>query len=580
MTLINYHPAICRLPLLTTLAWFVTLYGCGEEDSKKKPEPVYSIDIKVDSSTADGWTFQTDSATATPDTTIDAVSADSSEVDASDAASVDVPVDAGPVEVKSCKGKCGIKMESNPCHCDHACVTRGDCCQDFTVACTCETSVHCDDGNFCTTDSCQDAADGKKWCKQVPFFGCCNADSECGTPGKNKCVTPTCLEGSCSDVQKNCDDGVACTLDTCDPVTGDCVHKLPKTKCLIDGACHGAGASQPGVGTCVLCQPDIAQDKWTAKVGTCLINGICSSSGEKASPTGCRICNPTKATDAWSVVSGSCYIDGKCHLAGVKSPTNPDCATCAPSKSQAAWSGVSGKCAVGDKCYDSGAGDAAVPCAVCDPAKSASSLTPKAGFCVIEGTCAKAGDSKAGTFTCQSCVPAKTTTAWTTTKAGTACSDDDPCTTDTICTTSGTCKGKTLQNCCKSDVECIGKVNPATCEKVICKGDGTCATAPNPLCCTAGKCCDLTKKQVKPQGSQCSTTAASSLGYGYKCEGAKLYRHEYFPGCTGVAGEQNKCSGSVLANAAKGPWKQIKDCAAAGNKSCFASADGKSGFCK
>ena len=559
--------------------------ACGEDDSTKKDATVYSLDFAVADAGGDtsGWTFQQDTSSDatsldTVEPSVDVVIGDglaSADTDGLDATSGDGgPPDTGPVAITSCAGSCGINLEANACHCDHGCIARSDCCADFTAACSCETLSDCDDGNQCTSDKCATTSDGKKWCKQLPFFGCCNSDAACGTAGKNKCITPTCLQVTCSDVEKDCNDGVDCTIDACDPTTGDCSHKLSSTKCLIDGACHGAGASKPGSGGCVLCQPDKAPDAWTSKPGTCLIDGICSKSGEPASTSvgECRVCDPSKDTGTWSVASGACLIDGKCHLSGATSLANPNCASCQPSQSQTGWSGVSGKCAVGDKCYDTGAGDPAASCAVCDPTKSSATLTPKPGFCVIDGVCVATGASKPGAFGCQTCDTSKSVTAWTAKKVGTACADDDPCSIDTLCIADGLCKGKTEPNCCKSDADCVGKVNPEACEKVVCKGDGVCATQPDPSCCSAGVCCDIPAGKLKPLGTQCSTF---SIGAEYKCEGGNGFKRKLFPGCTGKPEEANKCSQSQPASEA---WQSYKVCSA--GTSCFLSMKTSPPVCK
>ena len=53
----------------------------------------------------------------------------------------------------------------------------------------------------------------------------CNHDSDCFNG--NVCVTRACVEGYCSTVAtKTCDDGDPCTSDSCDPASGSCVFTL------------------------------------------------------------------------------------------------------------------------------------------------------------------------------------------------------------------------------------------------------------------------------------------------------------------------------------------------------------------
>jgi subtilisin-like proprotein convertase family protein len=61
------------------------------------------------------------------------------------------------------------------------------------------------------------------WCVNLVVSGCAN-DAECNDG--NLCNgTETCVAGACTTgAPVNCDDGLFCTLDSCDPSTGDCHH--------------------------------------------------------------------------------------------------------------------------------------------------------------------------------------------------------------------------------------------------------------------------------------------------------------------------------------------------------------------
>jgi len=124
--------------------------------------------------------------------------------------------------------------DNNPCtndtcnnvptnQCQHTpavtCDTSGDsACQATacsTTTGTCQTTAtNCDDGNACTADSCD------------PVTGCSHSTSPCysATPS-NACKIPSCntANGACIEINRNCDDGNACTVDSCDPTLG-CVH--------------------------------------------------------------------------------------------------------------------------------------------------------------------------------------------------------------------------------------------------------------------------------------------------------------------------------------------------------------------
>ena len=100
----------------------------------------------------------------------------------------------------------------------------------------------CDDGNVCTTDSCDPAA------------GCLHPAISCDDG--NACTTDLCdpMTG-CAHGTLDCDDGNVCTTDTCDAATG-CAH-LPRTaRCNDDGdpctsdVCGNGVCTHPDNGTC------------------------------------------------------------------------------------------------------------------------------------------------------------------------------------------------------------------------------------------------------------------------------------------------------------------------------------------
>ncbi|MGV8125770.1 MAG: hypothetical protein ACP5PV_00985 [Methanothrix sp.] len=79
----------------------------------------------------------------------------------------------------------------------------------------------CDDGNACTTDSCD------------PLTGCSHAAVDCND--NNACTTDTCDPATgCSHAAMDCKDNDACTTDSCDPATG-CSHAA--VDCKDNDAC-------------------------------------------------------------------------------------------------------------------------------------------------------------------------------------------------------------------------------------------------------------------------------------------------------------------------------------------------------
>lgn len=85
-------------------------------------------------------------------------------------------------------------------------------CDGCTKHCTLEPSPPCaDDGNECTNDCSPQSG-----CTYKPLTGT-PCDDE---PGGNVCTTDVCAAGVCTHPPNTCDDGVDCTVDSCDPILG------------------------------------------------------------------------------------------------------------------------------------------------------------------------------------------------------------------------------------------------------------------------------------------------------------------------------------------------------------------------
>ncbi len=140
---------------------------------------------------------------------------------------------------KSCAGRCGLFQTGASCQCNAECSKFGDCCADYAPVCTgCKTDADCNDGNACTTDTC-DGASGL--CKNtvVPDKTACDDGSVC-TSGEG-CVGGQCGGGTA----KVCDDGNPCTLDACDPVKGCNAIAMPGA-CDDGNPCTDADACTAG----------------------------------------------------------------------------------------------------------------------------------------------------------------------------------------------------------------------------------------------------------------------------------------------------------------------------------------------
>ncbi len=123
--------------------------------------------------------------------------------------------DQNPCTNDSCDPTIGCKNTNNTASCqDGSKCTNGDTCNGGS--CQGGAAIVCDDGNPCTTDSC-DPVDGCETAKVANGTACgtgtCNANkfTAAGTCTSGQCILPPA---------KSCDDGIQCTADTCDNTNG------------------------------------------------------------------------------------------------------------------------------------------------------------------------------------------------------------------------------------------------------------------------------------------------------------------------------------------------------------------------
>jgi hypothetical protein len=176
-----------------------------------------------------------------------------------------------------------------------ACVGSGDACpgqlcDEINDVCVeCFTAGDCDDGVGCTDDTCVNNAcvftandancpDDGLFCNGTES---CSATLDCVSSG-DPCpvdefcndTIDTCLE--CV-ISANCDDGIACTDDSC--VDGSCVNTPNDANCADDGLfCTGPEVCD-AVNDCVSagdpCQPGELCDEATDSCGQCLVDADC-----------------------------------------------------------------------------------------------------------------------------------------------------------------------------------------------------------------------------------------------------------------------------------------------------------------
>jgi N-acetylneuraminic acid mutarotase len=265
-----------------------------------------------------------------------------------------------------------------------------------------------DDGNPCTADSC---AGGSVQHLPVTNGTACSDGNLCN--GLEVCRAGACVPGSLPVL----DDGNVCTVDGCDPATGNVTHNpaLDGTACDDATVCNGHEACQSG--SCQAGTPIAVDDGNPCTADSC-------------SPTGGvihqSVASGTACDDA-TVCNGheTCSLAGQC-LAGsalVLDDGNP-CTT----DSCSATGGVAHQLApVGASCSD---GDA------CNGQEQCSA----SGACVA--TSAPVIDD-GNPCTVDTCSPGSGTVQHTPVAGGAACADSDLCNGNEICSGSGTCSAGT-----------------------------------------------------------------------------------------------------------------------------------------
>lgn len=280
-----------------------------------------------------------------------------------------------------------------------------------------------------------------------------------------------------------CDDGLSCTIDTCDMDTLLCSWDLLPQSCLLGGACVSQGSAHP-VDDCLFC--DAARDPFAWTVIEGCVDAPPDGPVEGAS---CDDQDPCTQGDVWmaDICTGTpiqCPDQGPC-LTGVCDPLSTDLCTLMPAE---------GPCQGDDACHQAGtcvegtcvsAGpvecDDQNPCTLdhCDALAGCVNLPKQSPCCVgIESLC-----EDDNPCTDDSCDPV--TAACEHVPNTEPCDDGDACTVDNTCA-EGSCQGSLKD--CDDD-------NPCTDD--FCSAESGCLTAnlTNTPCddeleCSTGDTCE------------------------------------------------------------------------------------------
>ena len=131
---------------------------------------------------------------------------------------------------------------------------------DVATGCRSGMPVTCDDGVDCTVDRCDNGVDD---CVFTANDEACDDGNACN--GVELCdMDAGCVGGPVPD----CDDGVECTVDMCDEVTGECAHVADDGLCDDELYCNGVEVCDPTSG-CVTGEPPPCDDGVDCTVDYC-----------------------------------------------------------------------------------------------------------------------------------------------------------------------------------------------------------------------------------------------------------------------------------------------------------------------
>ncbi len=376
-------------------------------------------------------------------------------------------------------GTCEYQDVAGACDDGDACTIDEEC---VAGVCTAGMQVSCDDDNPCTSDACNSASG----CDYTLNIAPCDDDNEC-TVGETCQAAAGPAVGVCKGgTVRNCDDGDACTADTCDPAAG----------CLRQARADACGTASTDTCVLTLCQPTAGSVKTCAQLGW--LPGLGSAD----------VCGASEVP-ACSGLKTFAQARAFCEASGARLCT---------------WTELTGNEAAQTGCnYDA---ERVWTSTACGTNSAMTQAGGSSGFGQVVSQCTL----KAATAYVRCCadVSAQTQLPMCTqaVKPG-PCDDGDACTRNDRCQPGG-CKGDAL-SCSGLDGACTtGVCVEGKCHKSILEG-ASCSTTDacidSPTCDAAGVCTGIYDGQK--QG--CSCKAELCPGAGEECsptdigEGCKTF---------------------------------------------------------
>jgi len=351
-------------------------------------------------------------------------------------------------------------------HTGDPCVGAGQACDEatescVTLECTTPSDPACDDGNACTDDSCN-VADGT--CQHASNAAPCDDGNACTTDD-------TCGAGSCQPgAPRACTDGNACTDDRCEPASG-CAFADNAAPCDDGVFCNGADTCAAGSCSAHAGEPCVGTGQACDEAAKSCVTLECTTPSDPACDDG-NACTD----DSCNMADGTCqHTNNTAPCDDANACTTGD--TCGGGSCQ---TGTAVECVDGNECTD----DACDPASGCVFSNNAAPCddgifcngadTCAAGACAAHG-----GDPCAGGGECADACDEGADVCFA--AAATACTDDGNLCTDDVCDGAGACSHPS---------------NAAPCEDgVFCNGTDTCASGACSLhdgdpCAGTGQLCD------------------------------------------------------------------------------------------
>ncbi|MBI2167690.1 MAG: hypothetical protein HYU34_05575, partial [Candidatus Omnitrophica bacterium] len=186
--------------------------------------------------------------------------------------------------------------------------------------CLAGTALECDDGKQGTRDSC----DSTEGCRHLEDPGLCDDGNVCN--GIETVVDGNCVPGT----PEVCDDGVACTTDSCDPVAG-CRYSANNNLCDDDNVCTADQCTAQGCQntpddslTCG--DQDLCNGEELCRSGQCLAGTALTTQGCQNTPDDSLACgDPDLCNGEELCRSGQCVAGTALECDDGKQGTRDSC---------------------------------------------------------------------------------------------------------------------------------------------------------------------------------------------------------------------------------------------------------------